>query len=304
MIVRQSIVSSWPASTLFFIAGPSDDSTPITRIFGLWLFTAIDTPEMRPPPPIGTTTASTSGQSCTISRPNVPCPAISCSSSNGCTYVSPSVANELLRLLVRLVPDVAVQHDFGAVALRGGDLGRRRVRGHADDRANAVDLRRERDALRVIAGRRADDAASLLLLGHLRELVQRAANLVRPDALEHLGLEPNVVAGRSLSCRDVSSGVCLMCSAMRARGVLEVGERQDEWSGGSLRHGLVRLTLRLGFRGVDGREELAHDRFVSSGLSHSHDVRGARNDGVLRTGRHLRVASSRSADRLRRTRRP
>ena len=45
------------------IAGPSDDSTPITRAFGLWLFTAMDTPEMSPPPPMGTITASTSGQS-------------------------------------------------------------------------------------------------------------------------------------------------------------------------------------------------------------------------------------------------
>ena len=90
MIVLHSIVWSSPAATLRFIAGPSDDSTPITRIPGWWLFTAIDTPEINPPPPIGTITASTSGQSCTISSPSVPCPAISCSSSNGCTYVSPS----------------------------------------------------------------------------------------------------------------------------------------------------------------------------------------------------------------------
>ena len=63
MIVRQSIVSRWPAAMLRCIAGPSDDSTPITLAVGLWLLTAIDTPEMRPPPPIGTITASTSGQS-------------------------------------------------------------------------------------------------------------------------------------------------------------------------------------------------------------------------------------------------
>src|SRR5258707_15822336 len=62
MMVRQSIVVSSPASTLAFMAGPSDDSTPMTRIFGLKLLTAIDTPEMSPPPPMGTTTASTSGQ--------------------------------------------------------------------------------------------------------------------------------------------------------------------------------------------------------------------------------------------------
>ena len=85
MMVRQSMVSSRPASMLRFMAGPSEDSTPITRARGLCDLTAIETPEIRPPPPIGTTTTSTSGQSWTISRPRVPWPAISCSSSNGWT---------------------------------------------------------------------------------------------------------------------------------------------------------------------------------------------------------------------------
>src|SRR3954451_9121648 len=89
MIVLQSIVSRCPASRLAFIAGPSLDSTPMTRMFGLWLFIAIETPEISPPPPIGTMTASSSGQSWMISRPSVPWPAMSCSSSNGWTYVSP-----------------------------------------------------------------------------------------------------------------------------------------------------------------------------------------------------------------------
>ena len=122
--------------------------------------------------------------------------------------MSPSVAHQLLRLLVGLVPDRAVQHDLGAVALRRRDLGRRRVRRHADDRADAVDLRRERHALRVIAGRRADDAAPLLLLGHQRELVERPADLVRADALEQLGLEPHVEAGDARSAAATSAAAC------------------------------------------------------------------------------------------------
>src|SRR5262249_3495459 len=85
MIVRQSIVWRLPASTLSFIAGPSEDSPPMTRIFGLCALTAIATPEINPPPPIGTMTASTSGQSCAISSPSVPWPAISSSSSKGWT---------------------------------------------------------------------------------------------------------------------------------------------------------------------------------------------------------------------------
>ena len=40
------------------------------------VFTAIDIPEMTPPPPIGTTIVSTSGNSAKISKPIVPCPAI------------------------------------------------------------------------------------------------------------------------------------------------------------------------------------------------------------------------------------
>ena len=65
-----------------------------------------------------------------------------------------------------------------------------------DDRLDAVDLRRQRDALRVVAGRRAHHAAAPLLVGELRELVQRAADLVRAGALEDLGLQADVEAGR------------------------------------------------------------------------------------------------------------
>jgi hypothetical protein len=45
------------------MAGAPDDSTPITRIFGSSAFRAVETPEMSPPPPIGTTTVSTVGRS-------------------------------------------------------------------------------------------------------------------------------------------------------------------------------------------------------------------------------------------------
>ena len=55
-----------------------------------------------------------------------------------------------------------------------------------------MDLRGEGDALRVVARRRADDAAAFLLFGHQRELVERSADLVRADALKHFGLQPDV----------------------------------------------------------------------------------------------------------------
>ncbi len=64
MIVSQrSSVTSSPASTLAFIAAPSEDSTPTILMSGLSCLRAVETPEMSPPPPIGTTTTSTSGQS-------------------------------------------------------------------------------------------------------------------------------------------------------------------------------------------------------------------------------------------------
>jgi hypothetical protein len=149
----------------------------------LWLFIAIETPEISPPPPMGTMTddfqseRSLAGDELlVVERMNVR---------------EALVAHQLFRFLVRLIPDRSVQHDLRAVAARGGDLRGRCVFGHADDGADAVNLRRQRDALRVIAGRRADHAARLLLLRHQREFVQRSADLVRADALKHLRFQPD-----------------------------------------------------------------------------------------------------------------
>ena len=102
-------------------------------------------------------------------------------------------SHQLLRLLIGVIPDGAVENDLRAVGPGGGDLRRCGVGGHADHGPDAVDLRGERDALGMIAGRGADDAAALLLLGHEGELVEGTADFVRADALEQLGLEPCVV---------------------------------------------------------------------------------------------------------------
>ena len=53
-----------------------------------------------------------------------------------------AIADQLLRLLVGLVPDRAVQHDLRAVAARRRDLRRRGVLGHHDDGLDAVDAAR------------------------------------------------------------------------------------------------------------------------------------------------------------------
>ena len=103
--------------------------------------------------------------------------------------------DELPGFLVGLVPDRAVQHHFRSVRARRVDLGRRRILGHDDDGVHAIQPGGERHALCVVAGRGADDAAPFLLVGQVREFVERSTNLVRAGFLEHLGLEPNVEAG-------------------------------------------------------------------------------------------------------------
>ena len=64
----------------------------------------------------------------------------------------------------------------------------------ADDTAALDRLCGQRHALRMIPGRRADDAAAALLFGERHELVERPANLVGPRPLEHLGLQAYVIA--------------------------------------------------------------------------------------------------------------
>ena len=76
----------------------SSGSTPTTAASGQHARTAAAMPEISPPPLTGTRTRSACGQSAAISRPMVPCPAITVRSSNGgistypCLAASSSVA--------------------------------------------------------------------------------------------------------------------------------------------------------------------------------------------------------------------
>lgn len=74
------------------MSAASSGSAPSTRTSGRSDLIAVATPEINPPPDIGTTTASTSGRSSRISRPMVPWPAITSGWSNGGISAAPRSA--------------------------------------------------------------------------------------------------------------------------------------------------------------------------------------------------------------------
>jgi hypothetical protein len=71
------------------MAGKRADWTPITHSPGFMARVTVAMPETSPPPPTATTSVSRSGWARSISRPMVPCPAITSGSSKGCTKASP-----------------------------------------------------------------------------------------------------------------------------------------------------------------------------------------------------------------------
>ena len=137
------------------------------------------------------------------------------------------------RALQRLVDDVAVQHDLGAVVAGRLQLGQGDTERHEDRGRDAELAGGERDALGVVARRGCDDAAGALLGAQLGEQVERPADLVRPGALQVLGLEVDVLpeqlaqVARLLHGRDVDhrrdAFACL--ADLREGGAGEPGRR-------------------------------------------------------------------------------
>ncbi len=168
--------------------------TPTTRTPGSSAVSASAEPASRPPPPHGTTTRSTSGTCSASSSPTVPCPAMMRSSSNAEMKVAPVLAARSRAAACassKVEPWSAI---CGAVADRRLHLGHRRVDGHEDRRLHAERARRERDALRVVAGARRDDAAGALVGAERRDAVVGAADLEGAGALEVLGLHQHLGA--------------------------------------------------------------------------------------------------------------
>ena len=104
------------------------------------------------------------------------------------------LAHELVAPRLRLGVAVAGEDDLGAERAHGLhlDLGRR-LR-HDDERAQPEMPGRERHALRVVAGAGRDDASRSFRVGHVRDAVVGAAQLVAEDRLQILALEQDLVA--------------------------------------------------------------------------------------------------------------
>ena len=79
-----------PASIAAAIDGHRSGSTPMICTRGLIVFTARAMPAINPPPPTGTTMASTFSASSKISRPTLPAPAMMSKSSKPLMYFMPS----------------------------------------------------------------------------------------------------------------------------------------------------------------------------------------------------------------------
>src|SRR6185369_17548526 len=94
----------------------------------------------------------------------------------------------------------------------------------------------------------------------------------------------------SLNWREVKSGVCLMCSAMRARASRKSASVRTNGAAA------VCVTVSLGSAsggwasGVGRLQEIADDAVRRIRIVPLYNVRRTGDDGVLRTGRHLRLA--------------
>ena len=89
IVVAAGSASTRPERKLRAASSALAGSAPKTRITGALDLTAIDVPESSPPPPTGAMIASSPGDCSRSSSAAVPCPAMTRTSSNGCTSVAP-----------------------------------------------------------------------------------------------------------------------------------------------------------------------------------------------------------------------
>ena len=116
-------------------------------------------PEINPPPPIGTTSVSRSPCCSSISRPKVPCPAITVAIVVRMNERHVPFRCERLGVRQRLVELIAVQHDLGAEHTGLLDLGVRSDARHHDAGRNLHAPTVKGERLGVISRRHGNDAS-------------------------------------------------------------------------------------------------------------------------------------------------
>ena len=104
----------------------------------------------------------------------------------------PVLVGELLAVLARLVKVAAAEHELGPEAAHGGHLDGVRVLGHADRHWHGEQVSGVGERLAVVPGRGGDDPTLPLLRAELREQVDSASHLERPDRLVVLVLDEDI----------------------------------------------------------------------------------------------------------------
>jgi hypothetical protein len=112
-----------------------------------------------------------------------------------------ALAHDGLSVFVCAVVIVAVQHHLAAEISHGAHLDGRGGQRHHDGGGDAAALRGQCHALRMIAGRGADDTALRHRVGQVRNLVVGAAQLEREHRLQVLALEHHGVADAARQAR-------------------------------------------------------------------------------------------------------
>jgi hypothetical protein len=192
MVRTASIDCGFPAARLRRIESAPSGSTPKTWQRGSASLTAVATPAQRPPPPMGTITASRPGAWSTSSSPRVAVPSAVRGPSNGWTKVRPSI--DLPHALEGSV-DVLDEIDLRAPpSTRGhasgvGRLGHHHLGGRAEDPGGVS------DGDGVIAGADRGDAAGQRGAVEPEHHRQRASRLEGAGVLEQLELEDDLGAG-------------------------------------------------------------------------------------------------------------
>ena len=164
--------------------------TPMTLILGLTFLAATARPEMRPPPPIGATIASTSGSCSMISRAIVPWPAMTSGSLKGW------FRRQFNGFGCGFIEEIPVEDDIGTVAAGRRNLTQGSVFRHADDGLAAIFAGSQSHALGVVSGRSGDDAFFTFFRGQGSDFVIGPAQFKGACPLEVFQFQINFAASQ------------------------------------------------------------------------------------------------------------